>query len=438
MYFNRFLFSFLGCCLISLCVACGSATRLTVAGHTPTNNGSTRPTTAPAQSKCSPVEIAAQSGPVPITMPPITLGNHPNIVYVVNERTGYQDCSILKRYDVITGKTFDIARIGNESIQEAQVSADGQWILFTAHISESSDYEVQIIRMDGQYLQTLYSYAEAIATFQWSTDQKLLMFYRQGLGAPDFDLWNPATGQKQRELLEQPPTLYQPRVWLDAKRIYVVDGSIAMNSQTPEHLYILDTSKGPNQLASDLHYVTKLSIPYAWDFDSSYDGSDLFISQCHCSADANTGKLSQRGPSSISVMPAGGGSQYAIYTSSTLAVTTVRATSQKTLLFLIENTSGDTSQNGLWKINSDGTDLTHLITAEIGDTILFNISASNLPHRWSNVSRDGNTYAIEIGKFQQMKPSTSLLFGSMNGGTPTTFASSSDGSALSIVGWTTM
>ncbi len=54
---------------------------------------------------------------------------------------------------------------------------------------------------------------------------------------------------------------------------------------------------------------------------------------------------------------------------------------------------------------------------------------------WSNVSRDGSMYALQR---YGGNSNVSLLYGSLNGGNPTSFASIADGTQLSIVGWTTM
>lgn len=367
-------------------------------------------------------------------MPTLATGKDPNIVYFVSVRMpNYHECVIFKRYDVITGKTFDIATINDERIVDAQVSTDGQWVLFTANIDESSDFKVQIMRMDGQYLQTLNGYVEAVEDFQWSPDQKSIMLYRQGLGTPDFDQLNLATGQKETELVEQSPTFYQPRTWLNTKRMYVVNSFRLTNLLAPQYLYMLDTSKGPNQHTSALRFVTQLAMPYAWDIDSSPDSSKLFISRCHCSADTQIGKFLYEGPSSISVMPTLGGEQHTIYRSSTLAVRNIRAIGNNTLLLLIANTSGDTSQNGLWIMNADGSGLTRLTTEGTGETSLFTLDFDS-PHRWSNVSRDGGMYALDILKGHGV----SLLIGSANGGPPITIASLPDSTGLAIAGWTTM
>ncbi|MEO8970618.1 MAG: serine/threonine protein kinase, partial [Ktedonobacteraceae bacterium] len=106
------------------------------------------------------------------------------------------------------------------------------------------------------------------------------------------------------------------------------------------------------------------------------------------------------------------------------------------LLLLVENAgssgSTDTSQNGLWIINTDGTGLTRLTTDTDNSQALCPFSQ----YYWSNVTHDGSMYAL-----QGFNPNTNeykLLFGSTSGGNPTQFADINDGTTLQLAGWTTM
>ena len=44
-------------------------------------------------------------------MPSMTLGTHPNIVYIVNEATA----GTLKRYDVVTGSKVEVVKLASTS-----------------------------------------------------------------------------------------------------------------------------------------------------------------------------------------------------------------------------------------------------------------------------------------------------------------------------------
>ena len=119
-----------------------------------------------------------------------------------------------------------------------------------------------------------------------------------------------------------------------------------------------------------------------------------------------------------------------VYTSPTLAITAVRVISHTTLLLLIQNLSGDTSHNGLWRMNLDGTGLTRLATAGASQ-MYFNRSSQ---FTWSNISRDGSLYALKISDGIQ-----SLVIGSLGGTSPSTFATvSASVGTVDTVGWTTM
>jgi hypothetical protein len=106
--------------------------------------------------------------------------------------------------------------------------------------------------------------------------------------------------------------------------------------------------------------------------------------------------------------------------------------SKTTLIFWAGNRSnltGSSSQNGLWKLNINNASLTPLFEEPNAEGSL---EAKQTP--WSYVSHDGNMYTLRVTYQDQ---SSGLLFGSMNGDSPTTFASSTGGSAsLDIVGWT--
>ncbi len=148
MYKSRsyqILFSILGCALLFLLAACGSSgstpgtgsaatsTTTIVAHNTPTTTTSgATPTTPsssslpmpPTQTSCP----AAGTARAAVTAT-LALGAHPNIVYIVN---GPTHLGTLKRYDVTTGAKTEIVNLANTSISSAQLSADGQWILFVA------------------------------------------------------------------------------------------------------------------------------------------------------------------------------------------------------------------------------------------------------------------------------------------------------------------
>ena len=117
-------------------------------------------------------------------MPPLALGNHQNIIYIVNEfQVHTPTFGTLKRLDVTTGAKTEVVKIAGISISDAQISADGQWILFVT-VTTNQD-KLQLVRLDGQALQTLYCAApasngatptSALNNIEWSTNQQLTVF----------------------------------------------------------------------------------------------------------------------------------------------------------------------------------------------------------------------------------------------------------------------
>ncbi|HEY6540078.1 MAG TPA: hypothetical protein VIZ18_04035, partial [Ktedonobacteraceae bacterium] len=327
-----------------------------------------------------------------------------------------------KRYDVVTGAKIEIIKMPGTSISSAQVSADGQWILFVANISGQS--KMQLIRMDGQFLQTLY--CGSPSQLQWSTNQQLIVFD----DGANTDLLNTTNGVLQVEVTSKLNPIVHPRTWLDNTRVLVtlqfVDGP-------PESVAILDTSKGPNQNVHNLQiaFDATLSTPFCWDFDSSFDGKTLFTSQCTASSSIpGPGADTFTGPSVISAYAAGSPVSYSyVYVSQGQAFTGVRAIASNSLLFTVGNTKGDLSQNGLWKVGTDGSNPLHL--APSGSFNQF----TQFP--WSNVSRDSSKYALQIVNSTSSNTTYTLEFGSLSGGAPTVFASITN-TQLALVGWTTM
>ena len=365
-------------------------------------------------------------------MPSMTLGSHSTIVYIVNEGTfANPTFGTLKRYDVVTGVKVEVVKMANTYIASAQVSANGQWLLFVAQ--SAGQVRLQLIRMDGQYLQTLYCGAGSpqgsILDEQWSTNQHLVVFLQVLQSGTAIYLLDVTNGALQVELPAVQTLTFAPRTWLDNTRVYV---TLERTDSPPTILYILDTSKGANQNSQNLQKVFDgSSTPFCWDFDSSYDTTKLFTTQCTVDPNPNgPGAGNYHGPSVINVRPATGGSPTSVYTRNDLAFTSVRAVTSRTLLFTVGNTSGVTSQNGLWRVGTNGFNPVRL-TGTGNQLNQF----SQFP--WSNVSRNGSQYVLGIVSGSPTSPTYTLEYGSMSGGAPFVFASITNVQLL-VVGWTTM
>ena len=402
----------------------GATATLTTARSSPTAPTGSTPTTAPmptTQTACPPAGTARAA-----VFAPLVLGSHQNIVYIFNQGTSGSSTGEIKRYDASTGQKVIV--VSNSSIYEAKISADGQWILFTTGDTQGTEAILHMVRMDGQGLQTLYCTPNdrlaALDHFQWTPDHKTVVFMN-GLGK--VDLLDLTTGHLQVELVG--PPVFSPVAWLDDTHLYLT-GSMPTgpNGAPPQSLYVLDTAKGANQQVGDLIKVFDCS-GFCMSFDFSFDNAKLFVSTRHVGVNGT-----QQGPSIIISEPAQGGPQTTVYSSQTFAIGTVRVISQTTMLLLIENSTGDRSNNGLWKMNLDGTGLTRLTTDGAGQFSSLSLNGLS-QYPWSNVSRDGSLYALQgwVGS------NLALLIGSLAGTSPSAFATiSNSGGNLAIVGWTTM
>jgi hypothetical protein len=86
----------------------------------------------------------------PAVTAPLAQGNHHTLVYVDTSSS----TSTLKSYDASTGQTTNLTSVSGSSLTDAQISMDGQYVLFI------SGRKLQMIRVDGQGLQTLYCYPQ--------------------------------------------------------------------------------------------------------------------------------------------------------------------------------------------------------------------------------------------------------------------------------------
>ncbi len=407
--------------LTLLLVACGGTQPPGQPG-TPTTGAT--PTTVPmppTQTSC-PAAGTARG----VVIAPLALGSHANIVYVYNQGRGstpHPIAGTLKRYDITTRSVMVILTKQDTYIDQAQVSTDGQWVIFSTQVSDRS--AIQLVRLDGQGLQTLYCAArgEQVGSLAWSPDQKYLAF-QEGL---NIYLLKLATGTYQLTLTSSLQVDYVLRTWLDNTHLYLA--SYGATETPPLNLSLLDISTAKVQ-------QVLISPALCGDFDRGIDGTQLFTSECQFAMPTTAG------PSRIQVQPATGGPATTIYSTPAYAITALRVASRATLLFVIHNTgvgSIDTSHNGLWKVNTSGAGLTRLTSEAADEATSFTYTRTP----WSTVSRDGRSYAVQLNKYANQSPGTiSLLTGSMSGGQPVTFATLTRNTGtidtLDIVGWTTL
>ena len=368
--------------------------------------------------------------PLPVTLPPISVGTHPNVVFFTSDNSNRSNLDgLLERYDTVTRQSVTIASMPGVKIEEAQLSSDGQWVLFIAYVTDHD--ELRLVRIDGQHLQTLLAappYA-GLHNAQWSPNQRYVVFDQQPPeSGPTITYLLDIQRMQLHALLtsgaEPNAPAYAPRKWLNDTQVALV------SSQDPnsaaQNIYILDISKA----ASQPRQVYSGSLQCK-DFDTNSDGAQLFISSCAIK-DSQQGET---GSSTITMQPVSGGTPRTIFHSSTLIVEQIRFLQPHTLLLL---TRGE-----VWTINTDGTGLRH-ISGSSSTRFLPNFLsfASYSQSSWSNVSRDGTLYALQAIQSGVDTHTSSLEYGAFSGGVLHTFASAfvglvSPGSDLYLVGWTT-
>ena len=444
---HKYCFCMLCYCLLLLLNACDS----TRSDISPTPIGSATkliatPTLSPLAKSASdcPARGTARSA----TLPSLAAGQHQNIVYRVNEYRleprgiNQPTFGTLKRYDVATGQKTEIIKIPGTEIGDTQVSADGQWLLFVA--ITTTQVKLQLIRMDGMALQTLYcapasnslsNTSFSLSDIQWSFDQKRVVFLSQSVTMETLYLLNMQRGSLQTELSStRLPTVL---TWLDSTRLYLVNPGV---DAPPTNLYLLDTNRAAPQSVAQLQsvYSTGTNV-FCWDAASNTSGGQLFLSQCTSDKiQASPSSYPMHGPSTIALASLTGGSAQTIFTSASLGIRTIRVINSTSLLLLVNSVGPhvDTSSNGLWKVHTDGTGLISLSPGS--ETLAMSLNRDT-QYPWSNVSRDSTLYSLQTQELTS--PGTlrdTLFIGSLQGGSPTAFASIADGTRLDLVGWTTM
>src|SRR5205085_1966978 len=198
--------------------ACGgSSTSPTTATHSPTPGGTVSQSPTPGTTPTATTNPAPATAPVPPTQTscpaagtgraavtaPLALGSHQNIVYLVKQGPGGSTSSTLKRYDLTTGNKTVIFQESGIFITQAQISTDGQWILFLAVTANES--KLQMVRMDGQGLQTLYcAQGSGLQNVQWSSKQRFVVFNQRGTVQTGVYLLDISSGSVQIELYPPP------------------------------------------------------------------------------------------------------------------------------------------------------------------------------------------------------------------------------------------
>jgi eukaryotic-like serine/threonine-protein kinase len=368
-------------------------------------------------------------------MAPIALGKQDTFVYIEGKQSYAQGSTTytLKRYTVSTRTTTTIISGPESPAFGGQISIDGQWVILNPFIL--GQRAIQLVRMDGQGLQTLYCGGDS-GWLQLSPDNKYVAFVGmagQGQSTWTFKLLNTTTGTIQTKPHDNTHVLEAPLAWLDNTHLYVASG--LGPGEGSQKLSLLDITTGTIKQILDLSASDRCI-----DASHSIDGTQLFTSitsQCQVVGYTPT----SNGPSSIQAQSATGGQAKAIYSTPTYAIKALRVASGTRMLLIMHNASTETSHNGLWKMSTDGTGLTMLSSeaAIIKDAANEEMNFTGLfgwtmDQPWANASRDDAYYSVQVYNHAG-NGSVRLLIGSMNGGAPVTFAS---GPVEAPVGWTMM
>ncbi|HVB25027.1 MAG TPA: hypothetical protein VNG51_24035 [Ktedonobacteraceae bacterium] len=448
MYWRRIYCFCTLCCLIVIVSACNQSSGTGPSSISSATQTITSPTSTITDETAKAQACPAQTSARAAIMPSITMGNHATIVYLAQQG---DENSILQRYDTVTGVSQTILQThGTETLRTANMSPDGQWILLISLLQNQS--AIQLVRIDGQHLQTLYCAQASIDDALLSPDQRSLVFNQ--VDQNDISilyLLDLTTGKLHTELSPLQPGfpgiigqlqntnpnsleaqqfnpipsthywIYIPMKW--ANNSLYLRGTIRASGAPVQQLALLrDISKDVTQQQSNVQLISITNVPdgnTCFDFDVMSDNRQVL-----CSAYAFMGPAS---PSTITLQSVTGGTAHVVYSNPAGGGIVARFLSNSTIIFIMNNRNGPPA---LWKIHTDGSGLSQLTAAQNTDTGLGFAYSSYLP--WSITSRDGTLYALEVSSMTGN--AQALIFGSLNGGLPKTFATNTN--SLLLVGWT--
>ncbi|HEY5004846.1 MAG TPA: hypothetical protein VII61_16910, partial [Ktedonobacteraceae bacterium] len=170
---------------------------------------------------------------------PLNEGKWQDLLYTYNTSNN----GFLIRYDIRSGKKTIILNLNNATISDAQISPDGQFVLFVTQVN--SQLAIQMVRVDGQSLQTLYcvpSNKEPINFIDdllWSPDQQQLLFRvpdpTGGKAAPLIQLLDLVHGSLRTILTPSGNTGYIPRAWPVTDQVYMQGYALDASDSVPPH-----------------------------------------------------------------------------------------------------------------------------------------------------------------------------------------------------------
>lgn len=456
------------CCLLVILSGCSQSSGSGLSSTSHSTKTLLSPTATSTSTTVEAQTCPAQASARAAIMPTIRVGNHATIVYLAQQGN---ENSMLQRYDTATSTSQTILQTqGVETLQTANMSPDGQWILLMSLLQGQS--AIQLVRVDGQHLQTVYCAPAqtSIDNALLSPDQHFLVFNQEDQNEisvlyllnlttgklrievsplqPDFPgvIASLQTGRPSltsalsfqdragRNLETQqfkpiPAThylIYIPMKWAN-NSIYLLGTMRASPAPFPRLALLQNINKDVTQQQSNVETFPDTAPDGNPCFDYAVTPDNQHIL---CSAYALMGPAS---PTTITLQPITGGASHMVYSNPTGGSIVARAITNSTILFILNTPIGPPA---LWKINTNGSGLTQLMAAQNTDTgigfayVLARTISSYLSA--SIISRDGTLYALEVSSMTGN--AQSLIFGSLNGGLPRTFATNTN--SLMLVGWT--
>jgi hypothetical protein len=410
-----------------------------------TDNSRTSTSTTPPMTHTSPVPTTTASTTLstdcPATgtvrganLPAATGPAQPAVFYLTlwgGVQSGLNPLNLI-RYDLTTGKTITLLTFTGLTVGVVplvHLSPDKHWLLIIngkTLNNTTSITEVQLMRTEGTQLQTLACSSSdsglsadwlpdgqhvAIISNQYDQQQKALLY--------TVNVLNLATGKSQTDLSGD----YSPYAWLDDHRLIVAKTTTNTNMPDRTDFFLFDTNNGSHQKITDLTSIASFATWGSFVYGNiavSSDSSQLFISsftQAKTNS-ANCQGATTQGPGTLSAHVINGGTTHTIYSNQSHAILAIHPVNTNTLLMYIENNTGDLSQNGLWKINSDGTGPTRLTTANDPQCRDLNYE------EWSpQIASNSQSYALVQTDFNKGEIQ-SLVLGRLSGSAPTTIATS--------------
>lgn len=361
-------------------------------------------------------------------MPAETSAAQPAVFYLTEwggVQSGLNPLNLM-RYDLTNDKTTSIFTFTSTiigAIPIVHLSPDKHWLLIMNSDNTTNIVKIQLMRTDGTQLQTLAcSSSNFSVSADWLPDGKQVVLIRaQQVNLYTVDFLNLATGKTQTVFSGD----YSPYAWLDDHRLVVEKHTTNTNTADRDDFYLFDTNNGSHQKINDLKHIASFAAwgaLYEGEIAVSSDSSQIFLSsfaQINTNTPGCQGTATQ-GSGTLKSYAINGGSIHTIYANQNHAIMAIQPVDSQTLLMYIENNVGDLSQNGLWKINSDGTGLMRLTTAN--DPKCRDTGYSE----WApQIAHNDQSYALLQTDFKHNE-NQSIVVGTLSGDPPTTIATSAN------------